>query len=93
LSGFFDVVAPLDTSALHPDRCPFVEALERCGFQAKGLVHVGKNLPECFRGPGATDVDSIVLDRHLSHILDDRACKIRSLGELKHLVKHRALKG
>jgi len=93
LSGLFDVVVPLDRSASHPDRGPFVEALERCGFQAEGLVHVGMNLPECCREPGATDVDSIVLDRHLARILDDRACKIRSLGELKHLVKHRGLKG
>jgi hypothetical protein len=93
LSGLFDVVVPLDRSASHPDRSPFVEALKRCGYQAKGLVHVGMNLPEGRRAPGATDVDSIVLDRHLAHILDDRACKIRSLGELKHLVKHRGLQG
>jgi phosphoglycolate phosphatase-like HAD superfamily hydrolase len=94
LSGLFDaVVPPLDRSASHPDGSPFVEALERCGLQTKGLVHVGINLPESFRAPGTTQVDSIVLDRHLAHILDDRACKIRSLGELKHLVKHRGLKG
>jgi uncharacterized protein (TIGR00725 family) len=93
LSGLFDVVAPLDRSALHPDRSPFAEALERCSLQARGLVHVGINLPEGCRAPGATAVDSIVLDRHLAHILDDRVCKIRSLGELKHLVKHRGLQG
>jgi predicted Rossmann-fold nucleotide-binding protein/phosphoglycolate phosphatase-like HAD superfamily hydrolase len=94
LSGLFDVIVPpLNRSASHPDRSPFVETLERCGFQTKGLVHVGINLPECFRAPGMTDVDSIVLDRHLAHVLDDRACKIRSLGELKHLVRHRGLKG
>lgn len=93
LSGLFDVVVPLECSASHPDRSPFVEALDRSGYQPKGLVHVGMNLPEGCRAPGATDVDSIVLDRHLAHLLDDRACKIRSLGELKHLVKHRGLQG
>jgi hypothetical protein len=93
LSGLFDVVVPLERSASHPDRSPLVETLERCGFQAEKLAHISINLPECRRESGATDVDSIVLDRHLAHILDDRACKIRSLGELKHLVKHRALKG
>jgi FMN phosphatase YigB (HAD superfamily) len=93
LSGLLDVVVSLNRSAAHPDRSPFAEALEDCGIQAKGLVRVGINLLESCREPGATDVDSIVLDRHLAHILDDRACKIRSLGELRYLVKHRGLKG
>jgi predicted Rossmann-fold nucleotide-binding protein/phosphoglycolate phosphatase-like HAD superfamily hydrolase len=93
LTGLFDVVFPLERSGSQPDRSPFVEALEGCGLQAKGLVHIGINLQECCREPGATDVDSILLDRHLAHIFDDRICKIRSLGELKHLVKHRSLKG
>ena len=94
MSGLFDVVLPpLNRSESHLDRSSFVEALERCGLQAKGLVHVGINLPECCHEPGATEVDSIVLDRHLAHIRKDSACKIRSLGELKYLVKHRALKG
>jgi predicted Rossmann-fold nucleotide-binding protein/beta-phosphoglucomutase-like phosphatase (HAD superfamily) len=93
LSGLFDVVIPLDCSTPGPRQGPYAEALARCGFRPESLVHIGTTLPEDGREPRATDVDVIVLDRHLAHILDDEACKIRSLAELKHLVKHRRLQG
>lgn len=89
LSGLFDVVIPLERSGTHPGRSPFVEALSRCGFNPERLVHVGITPPEDGRDPLAINVDTVVLDRHLAHILDDKACKIRSLAELKHLIKHR----
>jgi FMN phosphatase YigB (HAD superfamily) len=93
LSGLLDVVVPLDRSAPGHRQGPYAEALERYGFRPERLVHIGITLPEESRGPRAIDVDTIVLDRHLTHIHDDEVCKIRSLAELKHLVKHRGLPG
>lgn len=92
LSGLFDVVVSLDCSDPGPCRSPFAEAMERCGVHPERLVHIGITLPDDGSGPRATNVDRIVLDRHLAHILDDKACKIRSLAELKHLVRHRGLR-
>lgn len=89
LSGVFDAVVPLSRSAPGPCRSPFAEASERCGGHPERLVHIGITLPKDGRGRRAIDVDTIVLDRHLAHILDDKACKIRSLAELKHLIRHR----
>jgi predicted Rossmann-fold nucleotide-binding protein/phosphoserine phosphatase len=59
------------------------------GIRKEGMIHIGVDFPGEGHEPGAAGIDSILLDRHLTHILDDRAFKIRSLGELRHLIKHR----
>lgn len=86
LSGLFDVIVSLVPPTHHPGGNPLAEILERRGLHPEWLVQVGMQLPEERR---AIDVDSIVVDRHLTRILDDRAPKIRSLEELRHLVKRR----
>ncbi|HLO27338.1 MAG TPA: LOG family protein, partial [Geobacteraceae bacterium] len=89
LSGLFDFVGRLDPPAGSSDTRPFHEALVVSGFRTDEMLYIGNNFQEDCQLNRSTDIDSILLDRHLTHILNDEAFKIRSLKELRHLVKPR----
>jgi predicted Rossmann-fold nucleotide-binding protein/FMN phosphatase YigB (HAD superfamily) len=61
-------------------------ALDLSGFQNEDIVYVGAALQEKSLNPRVEQLDSILLDRHLTHILNDDAFKIRSLTELKYIL-------
>lgn len=89
LAGLFDFTGILDRSAGKPITGLYGEVLTGYGFCKDGIVHVGGNFQEDYLDPRAAGVDSILLDRHLSHIFNNGALIIRSLKELKCLVRHR----
>lgn len=85
LSSLIDFVigAPEDTTRVD-------EALEPSGLRKDSMIFIGDNFQKDYLNPRTSEVDAILLDRHLTHILNDEAPKIRSLRELRHLIKRRA---
>lgn len=87
LTGFFHFTL----GARYPSGMrQFDEALAVSGFRRDGIIHVGADYQADYLYPRTVGVDSILLDRHLDHISSDAAVKIRSLRELRHLLRHRA---
>jgi phosphoglycolate phosphatase-like HAD superfamily hydrolase len=89
VSGLFDFVKSRHHSAETPNMGLFDEAVRVSGFRKDDIVIVEDDLQDDYPVPGAVDADSILLDRHLAYIPNSREFKIRSLRELKYLVKHR----
>jgi predicted Rossmann-fold nucleotide-binding protein/phosphoglycolate phosphatase-like HAD superfamily hydrolase len=89
LSGLLDFVATRGRGAEESAGRRFGEEVQASGFRKDGMIHVGVDPREDYLAPRAARVDSILLDRHLTHLLNDTAFKIRSLQELKCLVRHR----
>lgn len=89
LSGLFDFAGGLDPPAGSSDTRPIDEALAVSGFRKDEIVYIGNDLQEDCPLSRSIDIDSILLDRHLTHIFNDEAFKIRSLKELRHFVKLR----
>lgn len=93
LYGLFDFVGTLNHTAQKPDTRRFNEALEVSGFPTGGMVYIGGKFQEDYLNARAIDVDSILLDRHLTHIFHDDVFKIRSLKELRYVIRHGKFRG
>lgn len=76
LWGFFDLVGA---------EC-FGHGSEAAGLRREAAVWVGTHFPRNL--DGAAGFDSILLDRHLSHMHAEGALTIRTLQELKHAIRH-----
>lgn len=87
LSGWVDLVCPRNHPAGRADRPGLGDVLESFGFKKDRIVYVGDNFQEDYLAPRSMEIDSILLDRHLTQIANDAAVKIRSLRELKHIVR------
>ena len=66
------------------------EMLTVSGVHRDGFIHIADDLSGGNPGPGSLGVQSILLDRYLGNLLENNTFTIRSLGELKYLVKHRS---
>ncbi|MCM2358509.1 MAG: HAD hydrolase-like protein [Geobacteraceae bacterium] len=92
LTGSFNfTIGSRRPSGARPGPRLFEEASALSGFPREGIIHIGTDYQEDYLYPRTVGVDSILLDRHLDHIADDDAVKIRSLRELRHLLRHRAI--
>lgn len=87
LSGLVDIACPRDPPAGRPDRQRFGGILESFDVRKDRMVYIGGNFQDDCLVPRTMEIDSILLDRHLTHIGNDAAFKIRSLEELKHIVR------
>jgi len=86
LSGWIDLVLPRSQSCGSLPLSALSELLAAAGCGKDGLVYVGIDPPEEALFPSAFAIDSILLDRDLARIANDKAFTIRSLRELKHVV-------
>ncbi len=89
LSDLVDICCPLN----HQDMQQLCSTLEASGWQKEEVVYVGDNLQDDYLSARAINLDVILLDRHLSYLNNDDPFKVRSLRELKYLIKPRALCG
>jgi len=88
LTRLIDIACSPNHPAEGSDKHRFGEVLESFGFRKDRIVYIGVNFREDFLAPRTIGIDSILLDRHLTQITNDTATKIRSLRELKHLVRY-----
>jgi len=89
LTEWVDFVCPVPYREGLPGRQRIEEAVRALGLAKESIVFIGDDLHEDYLDPRADDVDAILLDRYLTHIANDTPFKIRSLEELRCLVKPR----
>ena len=90
LSGFFDIVRTLNHSAENPTTRSLEEELAGSGLRKDGIIHIVDDFSEGYHDHRVSGVDSIMLDRNLTHISNDHVFTVRSLVELKYIIKHGA---
>jgi predicted Rossmann-fold nucleotide-binding protein/FMN phosphatase YigB (HAD superfamily) len=90
LSCFFDFIGTLDRTGEKSMPGLLEELLTVSGVQRDGFIHIADDLSGDNPGPASLGVQSILLDRFLVNLLDTNTVTIRSLGELKYLVKRRS---
>lgn len=88
LSLFFDYAGPPNRTGEKPGPGLLEEALAVSRVPRDGFIHIADDLSGNNPGPGALGVQSILLDRYLINPADSETFAIRSLNELKYLVKH-----
>ena len=93
LSALFDFAGTPDNAAGRSGASVAGGALEVSGFSREGTVYIADGFqgdcpPACTGG-----IDTILLDRYLTHIQGEDGFKLRSLKELKSLVKYDAAAG
>ena len=89
LTEWVDFVCPVPYREGLLGRQRIEEAVSPLGLAKESIVFIGDDLHEDYLDPRANDVDAILLDRYLTHIAKDTPFKIRSLEELRCLVKPR----
>ncbi len=86
LAGQFDFVATTDGSDNLHDNGLIGRALVVAGTRREGTLYVKDRLPEEDAAPHTAGIETVILDRHLDHILHDGVVTVRSLRELEYVV-------
>ena len=87
LSGLFDFLVAAGGDGGSPVAKGFEKALKGLGITVDQAIYV-RDVFHASDFDISQGIDSILLDRHLTHIFDDNGKRIRSLKEIKHMVRH-----
>jgi hypothetical protein len=88
LSGLFDSHVTVGGNPENPTVKGFETALEGLGIAVDQTIYVRDVFQAGDTGRLSHGIDLILLDRHLTHIFEDNGKRIRSLREIKHMVRH-----